>query len=151
MIQRPARVEHALELSPRVDQQQWAVPVHPDPRSGIGQSDVEEHDVVPREPLPCAVVQYGAAAECQDTVVLVESCRHGDTLELAKGRLAIVDEDVPDRLAGRGFDVGIDVPEPDAEALGEQPANRRLAGSRRTDQDDPRAHWTARTPGKASR
>jgi hypothetical protein len=83
--------------------------------------------------------------------VLVERCGDGGALELAKGRLAVVDEDVSYRLARHQLHVDVAVPKAHAEAFCQLPADRRLTASGRTDQHDPRAHWTARTPGRASR
>ena len=60
-------------------------------------------------------------------------------LELAEGLLALLDEDVADRLARGGLDLRVGVAELRAEALGQQRAHRGLARAGRADQHRGRA------------
>jgi hypothetical protein len=58
----------------------------------------------------------------------------GSPLEPAEVLLAVVDEDLRDRLAGGRRDVVVGVAHGAAPALGEQAGHRRLAGTHRPDQ-----------------
>jgi hypothetical protein len=57
--------------------------------------------------------------------------------------LAVVDEDLADRLADGADDVEVGVAEADVEQLGGEPADRALAGAGRADEDQQRPHRTA--------
>ncbi len=88
-------------------------------------------------------IQDGAAAEAEDPAPESRRRRdragHGVPLERAERRLAVVDEDVADRLARDGLHAVVGVSEPDPEQGGEQRPDRGLSRAGRPDQDRRRA------------
>src|SRR6202041_3877882 len=81
-----------------------------------------------------------AAAQGEYAVVLAQRAGRGFAFELAEGRLALLDEDVADRLARAGGDVGVGLTEAGAEAFGQQRAHGGLARAGRADEHDHRRH-----------
>ena len=107
--------------------------------------DVEVDDgaavpAVAGEPLPGGRGQHRAAAEGQHAVVPGE--RAGDRLLLQRPEvlLAGVDEQVGDRGAGGGLDVGVGVPERQTQRGRDRCPDRRLARGRRPHEGQGRAH-----------
>jgi hypothetical protein len=73
------------------------------------------------EQLAGLLVEHRSPAEGEHAVVLGQRGGDGLALERAEVRLAVVDEDLGDRLAGgSGLDVVVGVAEGDAPALGQQ-------------------------------
>src|SRR5918992_590077 len=105
-----------------------------DPLDRVGEPDPQIDHHVPGQQLPGGGVEDGAAAEGQHARMLIESAANGGMLQLTEPRLAVVDEDLADRLAGGRLHVGVGVAEGHAEPLGERGADRGLAGARRADQ-----------------
>jgi hypothetical protein len=66
--------------------------------------------------------------------VLAQGAGRGFAFELAEGGLALLDEDVADRLARDGLDVRVGVAEAGAEAFGQQRAHGGLARTGRADE-----------------
>ena len=131
------------ERAAHVAQQQRAVAVEADAGGGVGERHLQEGDAVRLEQDPGVGVEDGAAAEREDAVVGGERVLDRALLQRAEVRLAVVDEDLGDLLAGGGLDVRVGVAEGDAELLGHQPADGGLAGAGGTDQDDDGAHACA--------
>jgi len=86
------------------------------------------------EPVLDVGVEDRAAAEGEHAAVLAQRAGRGFAFELAEGRLALLDEDVADRLARGGGDVGVGLAEAGAEAFGQQRAHRGLARAGRADE-----------------
>ena len=121
------------QLCADVAEEQRSVPVETDALGGVRQAHVEQGDGLPREPLSCAGVEHGSAAEGQDALVLVERGEHGLALELAEGLLATVDEERRDRRPGERLDVRVGVPEGrlrDAQRRDHRPWSCRSRASR---------------------
>jgi hypothetical protein len=78
--------------------------------------------------------------------VLGDGRDHGLVLQLAEHRLAVLDEDVGDRLARDGLDTGVGVDEVDAEPASQQLADGGLARAGRPDQDRGRRSRSGRGP-----
>ena len=78
----------------------------------------------------------GATAEGEYDVGAAEGRGEGGRFELAEAGFAVGGEDVRDGEAGAGFDVGIEVEEVPAEALGEQAADGGLAGAHEAGEDE---------------
>src|ERR1035441_3543829 len=81
------------------------------------------HDALPGQQPPRASVKDGATAEREDPVVPLDRLRHGGLFQRAERRLAVVYEDVADRLAHRLLDDAVGVKEADAEQPGDQRAH----------------------------
>jgi hypothetical protein len=113
------------------------------PRAGRDRR-VEEHDAVPGQPLARRLREDRPAAEGQHAVVVRECLGDRILLERAEGGLTVVEEDLRDRLAGHGLDIGVGVAGRCVPGLGEQGPHGGLAGAHGADQDDPRAHLNLR-------
>src|SRR4051812_13335597 len=137
-VERKPLRQELLQLGPRVEREHRPGRRHPDALRGIRESDGQERDVVRSKSSARLLVQHSTASEAQDAAVLVERTVDGLRLERAEGFLTIVEEDVSHGLAGLGLDVGVCVAEADAEALGDQLPDRRLACTWWSDQDDDR-------------
>ena len=72
--------------------------------------------------------------------MLGQRALHRGGLEPAKPRFTVLDEYVRDAEPSDGLDVGVGVTKPDAKPTGERAPDGRLAGTGRTDDDDPRRH-----------
>ena len=77
-----------------------------------------------------------AAAEREDDVAAAEGGGEGLRLELAEVGFAVGGEDGGDGEAGAGFDVGVEVEEVPAEAIGEQAADGGFAGAHESGEDE---------------
>ncbi len=86
------------------------------------------------EQLPGPRIEHRTAAEGEDTVVAAECVGDGFPLECAERGLAVVDEDLLDGLAGPRLDGVVAVEEANAQGVGEQPADRRLARTHGADE-----------------
>nr|BFF26663.1 hypothetical protein GCM10025732_46280 [Glycomyces mayteni] len=103
------------------------------------------HDRHVGEELAGVRGEDGAAAEGEDPVVLGHGPADRFAFERAEVLLAVVHEDVGDRLPGGGDDVGVGVAECRAERLGQRAADGGLAGAGRPDDhDEAHAHFTRR-------
>src|SRR6202034_3300501 len=87
------------------------------------------------QPRLRARIKDSAAADSDDPRVLADRRRHRRAFQRTEHGLAILDEDVTDRLARGRLDRGIGVQEADAEPRGQLGADGRLARPRRADQD----------------
>src|SRR5918999_2430851 len=124
LAQPAARVEHKQRPGRR----------QADPLDRVRQPDAQvDHRVPGQQPLGVGS-EDGAAAEGQHPVVLGQCQPDRRALQLAKARLAIVDEDLADRLARGRLDVGVGVAEVRPEPVGEGAADRRLPRAGRPDQ-----------------
>ena len=95
---------------------------------------------MPTQEDPGLLGQDRSTPQGEHALVLGECGRHGLGLHVPEGVLALVDEDVGDRRPGALGDIDVGVPERQRQPLGDQPADRGLARSRRPDDDDDGRH-----------
>jgi hypothetical protein len=140
LVDRGALVEQRLDPRPDVAEEQRTRRAEPDPLHGLGEADLEEHHGVAGEQVAGARVEDRPTAQRQHPVVGGERLGDGLALEVPEVRLTRVHEDVRDRPALQRLDVGVGVAHRHAPGVGQQGADRRLAGTHRTHQHDSWSH-----------
>src|SRR5690606_2610271 len=108
-----------------------------------------DHVAALAQQLAVARVEHGPAAGRQHQRLAGEAGRERAAFARAEAGLALAVEDHRDAGPGRGLDVVVDVGEGQAEALGQAPADRALAGAHRSDQDE--VGGGGAHPGRVSR
>ncbi len=135
LIDRQPLVKQGPQLRPRVPEQQRPGFVQPYSLSRLGEAGLQVHHRLAAQQSPGAWIENGAAAEAEHPAVVRERAGHGGALKPAEHRLAVLDEDVADRLARDGLHVAVRIGETDSEQGGEQRPDRGLSRAGRTDEN----------------
>ncbi len=138
LVQMAPGVHEFTPLPPRVDGEQRAGGVQPDPPDRLVDVHRQVDDPVAGQEPAGRPVEHGTAAERENARMLGDRVPDRPALQGAEPLLALVEEDLRDRLAGRGHDVRVGVAIRGPEPVGEQFAHGRLTDPHRADQDDQR-------------
>src|SRR4051812_4744858 len=96
LVERPPLCQHAGELRPRVDREEWTAPVQADTVHGGGESHVEEHNAMAHQEFSSLRLENSAATKRNHTGVLLECISYRSTFQFPERRLSLFDEDVAD-------------------------------------------------------
>src|SRR5580704_7931376 len=134
-VDRQPLLKKRLQLRPGVTEQQRPRTAQPDSLRRDGESGFEVNDLLVSQQPPGAGIEHRSATEPEHARMAGDGAGYCLAFKRPEHRLAVLDEDVADRLARHRLDVAVGIAEGDAQQAGQQRADGRLASARRPDQD----------------